>query len=172
MGTALGERASGPIQCVGLMSRHRRNPQALSDPKLSVVIPIYNEKNTLEELLRRVTDDPMRKEILLVDDFSTDGTRQMLEKMQQLQAAGEPASLVPGNGLPRRPGTCCARRPTATSTGARPGYRGAMPTSTAPWRCLLPRRARDFGRTISGRAGASRRPESSPGRFRRAGPAH
>src|SRR5256886_12308434 len=82
------------------MSRHRRNPQALSDAKLSVVIPVYNEKNTVEELLRRVTDDPMRKEILLVDDFSTDGTRQMLEKMQQLQAAGETGAPATDGGDP------------------------------------------------------------------------
>jgi len=82
------------------MSRHRRNPQALSDPKLSVVIPVYNEKNTLEELLRRVTDDPTRKEILLVDDFSTDGTRQMLEKMQQLQTAGETSAPASDGGDP------------------------------------------------------------------------
>src|SRR5438045_6940621 len=82
------------------MSQHRRNPQALSDPKLSVVIPVYNEKNTLEELLRRVTDDPTRKEILLVDDFSTDGTRQMLEKMQQLQTAGETSAPASDGGDP------------------------------------------------------------------------
>src|SRR5437879_5365701 len=82
------------------MSRQRRNPQALSDPKLSVVIPVYNEKNTLEELLRRVIDDPTRKEIILVDDFSTDGTRQMLEKMQQLQAAGESTAPAGDGGDP------------------------------------------------------------------------
>src|SRR2546426_8762905 len=82
------------------MSRHRRNPQALDDPKLSVVIPVYNEKNTLEELLRRVIDDPTRKEIILVDDFSTDGTRQMLEKMQQLQAAGESTAPAGDGGDP------------------------------------------------------------------------
>src|SRR5438132_12984105 len=83
-----------------MMSRHRRNPQALSDPKLSVVIPVYNEKNTLEELLRRVIDDPTRKEIILVDDFSTDGTRQMLEKMQELQAAGESSAEASDGGDP------------------------------------------------------------------------
>ncbi len=82
------------------MSRHRRNPQALSDPQLSIVIPVYNEKNTLEELLRRVIDDPARKEIILVDDFSTDGTRQMLEKMQQLQGTGESTAPAGDGGDP------------------------------------------------------------------------
>jgi len=80
------------------MSRQRRNPQALEDPKLSVVIPVYNEKNTLEELLRRVIDDPTRKEIILVDDFSSDGTRQKLEAMAKLQAAGESAAPVDDGG--------------------------------------------------------------------------
>src|SRR5262249_31867676 len=68
--------------------RHRRNPLALEDPKLSVVIPVYNEKDTLNEILRRVIDDTTRKEIILVDDCSIDGTRQKLEKMAQLQRDG------------------------------------------------------------------------------------
>src|SRR5262249_37340284 len=63
------------------MSSHRRNPTALNDPKLSVVIPVYNEKATIDEILRRVIDTPYRKEIILVDDCSTDGTRQIMEKL-------------------------------------------------------------------------------------------
>src|SRR5262245_21430158 len=49
---------------------------------LSVVIPVYNEKNTLEELLRRVRQTPIDKEIIIVDDGSTDGTRELLQSMQ------------------------------------------------------------------------------------------
>src|SRR5215471_6206865 len=71
------------------MTSHRRNPSALNDPKLSVVIPVYNEKATIDEILRRVIDTSFGKEIVLVDDCSTDGTRQILEKMVQLQIAGE-----------------------------------------------------------------------------------
>ena len=71
------------------MTAHRRNPSALVDPKLSVVIPVYNEKATIDEILRRVIDTQFRKEIVLVDDGSTDGTRQILEKMVQLQSAGQ-----------------------------------------------------------------------------------
>ena len=70
------------------MTPHRRNP-ALVDPKLSVVTPVYNEKATIDEILRRVIETEFRKEIVLVDDCSTDGTRQILEKMAQLQSAGE-----------------------------------------------------------------------------------
>ena len=71
------------------MRTKRRNPQALDDPKLSVVIPVYNEKATVEEILRRVQDTELRKEIVLVDDCSKDGTRQILENMARLQANGE-----------------------------------------------------------------------------------
>src|SRR6266404_1210198 len=50
----------------------RRNPSGLHDPKLSVVIPVYNEKPTIDEILRRVVESPIRKEILVIDDCSTD----------------------------------------------------------------------------------------------------
>jgi glycosyltransferase involved in cell wall biosynthesis len=46
--------------------------------KVSVVIPVYNEKNTVLELVRRVRSVELQKEIILVDDFSTDGTRELL----------------------------------------------------------------------------------------------
>jgi glycosyltransferase involved in cell wall biosynthesis len=49
--------------------------------KLSVVIPVYNEKNTILELLSRVRDVDLEKEIIVVDDFSTDGTREILKAL-------------------------------------------------------------------------------------------
>ncbi len=48
---------------------------------LSVVIPIYNERETLEEILRRVRETGIRTQIILVDDGSTDGTRDLLESV-------------------------------------------------------------------------------------------
>ena len=52
---------------------------------LSIVIPVYNEKETLFEIIRRVLDSPVKleREIVLVDDCSTDGT---LELYPQLEA--------------------------------------------------------------------------------------
>jgi len=47
--------------------------------KLSIVIPVYNEKNTLNTLLTRVEAVDYEKEIVLVDDCSTDGTREIVE---------------------------------------------------------------------------------------------
>ena len=52
--------------------------------KLSIVIPVYNERDTLETICRRVTDVPLEgieKEIILVDDGSTDGTRDLLNDL-------------------------------------------------------------------------------------------
>ncbi|MDE0634595.1 MAG: glycosyltransferase family 2 protein [Candidatus Poribacteria bacterium] len=52
--------------------------------KLSIVIPIYNEAEHLEEILRQINavEIGMEKELILVDDCSTDGTREILEKLQ------------------------------------------------------------------------------------------
>ena len=70
-------------------ARQRRNPSALIDPKLSVVIPVYNEKTTIDEILRRVLEANGRKEVIIVDDCSKDGTRQILEDFARRQANGE-----------------------------------------------------------------------------------
>ncbi len=55
------------------------------DLMLSVVIPVYNEVRTLGQLLEQVRAVPIRKQIILVDDFSTDGTREMLRQWQEAE---------------------------------------------------------------------------------------
>src|SRR5215831_3975718 len=87
-----------PLQLLSLMKRKRRNPSALIDPKLSIVIPVYNEKATIDEILRRVLDTSVRKEVIIVDDCSTDGTRQILENMAARQANGESFSPASDGG--------------------------------------------------------------------------
>src|SRR4051794_5205638 len=49
--------------------------------KLSVVIPVFNERPWIEELVRRVEAVPIPKEIVIVDDCSTDGTRDVLHRL-------------------------------------------------------------------------------------------
>ncbi len=49
--------------------------------KLSIVIAVYNEKQTILEILRQVRQVPLHKEIIVVDDFSSDGTRDLLKNL-------------------------------------------------------------------------------------------
>ena len=67
-------------------------------PLLSVVIPVYNEAGTIEAILSRVAATPHDKEIIVVDDASTDGSREYLESVDRGEAivrgaAGEPARV-------------------------------------------------------------------------------
>src|SRR5271155_592547 len=78
-----------PATIPARMARQRYSPSALIDPKLSIVIPVYNEKDTIDEILRRVLPTEPRKEVIVVDDGSTDGTKQILEAMAGLQAKGD-----------------------------------------------------------------------------------
>ncbi|HYM10032.1 MAG TPA: glycosyltransferase family 2 protein [Bryobacterales bacterium] len=79
--------------------------------KLSVVIPVYNEAKTIGEIIDRVERVDIAKEIIIVDDGSTDGTRQRLEEIR----AGHPgvvAILQPynmGKGKALRTGFAAAR---------------------------------------------------------------
>ena len=70
-------------------------------PKLSVVIPIYNERATIAEIIRRVQAVSIEKEILLVDDGSTDGTRDFLQALGNAAAAGQPDVALPDGGTLR-----------------------------------------------------------------------
>ena len=51
--------------------------------KISILIPVYNEKNTLLEILKQVeaVDFGLEKEIILIDDFSTDGTKELYKDL-------------------------------------------------------------------------------------------
>lgn len=53
------------------------------DLKVSIVVPAYNERDTAERLLRRVAAVPIAKEVIVVDDGSQDGTREVLARLAE-----------------------------------------------------------------------------------------
>lgn len=64
-----------------------------TDMLLSVVIPVYNEEETLREIVERVQGVPIRKEIILVDDCSRDNSRQIMDELAT-QYADDPKNRV------------------------------------------------------------------------------
>jgi glycosyltransferase involved in cell wall biosynthesis len=68
----------------------------MTDPLLSVVMPVYNESATVGEIIRRVLAVPIRTQLIVVDDCSTDGTRDQLVLLQR--ALGFTLILQPRNG--------------------------------------------------------------------------
>src|SRR5215472_17491954 len=55
----------------------------LKDPLLSVVMPVYNERTTIDEIIRRVLAVRLRIQLIVVDDGSKDGTGEVLDRLQQ-----------------------------------------------------------------------------------------
>jgi len=58
--------------------------------KLSIIVPVYNEKQTVSQIIARIEETPYEKEIIVIDDFSTDGTREIL---RQLDTSGQSPSV-------------------------------------------------------------------------------
>jgi glycosyltransferase involved in cell wall biosynthesis len=61
---------------------------------LSVVMAVYNERPFIEEILRRIQATRLAEEIVVVDDGSTDGTRELLLELHRRQSAGEPEAEI------------------------------------------------------------------------------
>ncbi len=74
------------------MSATPRTPISEDDFVLSVVIPVFNERETIEQVIDRVCASPIRKEIIVVDDGSSDGTREKLRELDQ--KGGRIAKLI------------------------------------------------------------------------------
>jgi glycosyltransferase involved in cell wall biosynthesis len=73
--------------------------------KLSVVMPVYNEQATLEEVVARVLAAPAEIELICVDDGSSDGSREILAELQsrkpQIRALLQPRNMGKGAALRR-----------------------------------------------------------------------
>ena len=69
-------------------AHNRPDSRGTTGMKLSVVVPIYNERDTVRTILSRVLATPHEKEVILVDDGSTDGTRQVLAEIEAEKLAG------------------------------------------------------------------------------------
>ena len=74
--------------------REHARPAAGEKLRLSVIIPVFNERAFIEELLLRVQDSMLADEIIIVDDGSSDGTRQLLRDLSDRKAQGDEAMEI------------------------------------------------------------------------------
>jgi len=107
-------------------SREAPSAKVPHAPTLSVVIPVYNERGTIEELLWRVQQVGLEKEVIVVDDASTDGTRELLQQIADGIASGSESTVLPKTGRPLPVGNMAiCLQPTNRGKGAalRRGFR-------------------------------------------------
>jgi glycosyltransferase involved in cell wall biosynthesis len=69
-------------RALSLVEQQTQGRDAMT-PLLSVVIPVYNEARTIREIVARVRAVPIDKEVIIVDDHSTDGTRDVLRELER-----------------------------------------------------------------------------------------
>ena len=62
--------------------------------KISVIIPAHNEERTIAEIIRRVKVVNLTKEIIVIDDASTDKTGHILDRVSQEQDSGNPIKVI------------------------------------------------------------------------------
>src|SRR5258708_24685064 len=79
--------------------------------KISVVIPVYNEANTIGRVIERVLDCGFDAEVIVVDDASTDGTREFLQKFHHPQVQCFYHAVNRGKGAALRLGFAAAKNP-------------------------------------------------------------
>src|SRR5687767_1988117 len=78
----MATRNPEPGTAVAVERRHGART-VIESPLLSVVVPAFNERQTIDEIIERVLAVPMRIELIVVDDCSTDGTRDRLVALQR-----------------------------------------------------------------------------------------
>src|SRR5208283_1825112 len=80
-GTDRSSRPSLAVQEPAVPRMRGRTPLAREQLRLSVLIPVYNEESTIELILDQVSAVPVTKEVICVNDCSTDGTAAILERL-------------------------------------------------------------------------------------------
>ncbi len=66
---------------------NRNKHPSVHTPLLSVIIPVFNERENITNIIKAVKNVAIDKEIILVDDFSDDGTRELLEDIKECKVA-------------------------------------------------------------------------------------
>jgi glycosyltransferase involved in cell wall biosynthesis len=94
-----------------LTDRSDKNRDAFSTIAISVVIPVFNEVNTIEKVIRRVLECGFDVEIIVVDDASTDGTREFLLNYNHPRVRKLFHDVNKGKGAALRSGFALASRP-------------------------------------------------------------
>ncbi len=79
--------------------------------RISFLIPAYNERGTILEVLDRIEALGLDRQLIVIDDGSTDGTSDLLREWQQGREGGSSSPLRSG---------CCCSEPTSTSVTAWP----------------------------------------------------
>src|SRR5271157_3348104 len=80
----------GPVMGVTSLEASPRSTAASPENErwagcVSVIVPVYNEVAHVDELLQAIHASPVKKEIIIVDDGSTDGTREKLQALPSLE---------------------------------------------------------------------------------------
>ena len=141
------------------------DPKPTPEPCLSVVMPCFNEIGTIESVLERVLASPYTEEVVVVDDGSTDGTREVLAKVDDPRVRVLPPAAEPGQGRRAAPGVRRGHAPLRDRAGRRPRVRpgrvrrparaAARRQGRRRLRLALPRRAARTGSCTSGTRSAT-----------------
>jgi glycosyltransferase involved in cell wall biosynthesis len=98
MPLAAGEGESGPP----VPAARARNDE-LTRTRLTVIMPVYNERDTVAGVVERVRRVPMGKELIIVDDGSTDGTSELLDELAggEVRVIHQPQNMGKGMAIRR-----------------------------------------------------------------------